>query len=190
MQSCITYCRVQYSAVPTTCYATFTGLINTAGWMHWFYKVRPRQPYVWKGATSLLALNLLLSLELLDFPPLWWTLDAHALWHAGTFPLPLLWGRCCWMQTTQYRCSQSECSCLMQYSRLSIYFTLACFFSSFVIDDCLYLTRLQKEGKPIEDIFTLSKEMSKEAWPCHDPPSVTRVSAGLNEINRNQVHLW
>ncbi|GFO36975.1 post-gpi attachment to proteins factor 3-like [Plakobranchus ocellatus] len=33
----------------------------------------------------------LLSLELGDFPPLWWILDAHALWHAGTVPMTLLW---------------------------------------------------------------------------------------------------
>ncbi|XP_032785363.2 post-GPI attachment to proteins factor 3 isoform X2 [Daphnia magna] len=29
--------------------------------------------------------------EVLDFPPLFWVLDAHALWHLSTAPLAILW---------------------------------------------------------------------------------------------------
>eukprot|EP00897_Mesotaenium_endlicherianum_P008158 jgi/Mesen1/7370/ME000381S06599 len=32
-----------------------------------------------------------MSLEILDFPPLYGLLDAHALWHATTIPLSMLW---------------------------------------------------------------------------------------------------
>lgn len=32
-----------------------------------------------------------MSLELLDFPPLGRILDAHALWHAATVPIGVLW---------------------------------------------------------------------------------------------------
>ena len=39
--------------------------------------------------TSIFGIQLLLSLELVDFLPLLWMLDAHALWHAGTAPLSL-----------------------------------------------------------------------------------------------------
>lgn len=33
-------------------------------------------------------------LQLLDFPPILWLLDAHSLWHFSTIPLPLFWYRC------------------------------------------------------------------------------------------------
>ena len=41
----------------------------------------------------IVGLQLLLGLELGDFPPILWTFDAHSLWHAGTAPLCLLWYR-------------------------------------------------------------------------------------------------
>jgi hypothetical protein len=34
-----------------------------------------------------------ITLQLLDFPPFWWTFDAHSLWHLSTVPLPLMWYR-------------------------------------------------------------------------------------------------
>ncbi|KAG8192357.1 hypothetical protein JTE90_029091 [Oedothorax gibbosus] len=66
------------------------GLLNSCGWMLWCYKHR-HKPYVWKCATSVLAVNLLLLLELCDFPPWKFMIDAHALWHLGTVPVPFLW---------------------------------------------------------------------------------------------------
>ncbi|KAL3831734.1 hypothetical protein ACJMK2_023450 [Sinanodonta woodiana] len=66
------------------------GLINLLGWLAWCLCNR-KKTYIWKCVVSILSINLLLMLEVLDFPPLWWIFDAHSLWHAGTAPLALLW---------------------------------------------------------------------------------------------------
>ncbi|WFD33311.1 hypothetical protein MCUN1_000124 [Malassezia cuniculi] len=42
------------------------------------------------------------ALELFDFPPIWRTLDAHALWHLSTVPLTSLWYR--WLATDAQEC--------------------------------------------------------------------------------------
>ena len=63
------------------------------GWLSWCIWRRKEQPYVWKCVGFIVGLQLLLGLELGDFPPILWTFDAHSLWHAGTAPLCLLWYR-------------------------------------------------------------------------------------------------
>lgn len=67
------------------------GAVNVVGWVVWCLYHRTKQPYVWKCVTVVLGLNLLLALEVGEFAPLFWVLDAHALWHASTFPLCYLW---------------------------------------------------------------------------------------------------
>lgn len=67
------------------------GVSNLVGWTTWSLSCMSRQPYVWKCAATVIAINLLLLLELIDFPPLWYTFDAHSLWHLGTSPLPIVW---------------------------------------------------------------------------------------------------
>ena len=52
-----------------------------------------RRKYVWKCVAAVVCGSLTVLLELLDFPPLLWVVDAHALWHLSTVPLPLLWYR-------------------------------------------------------------------------------------------------
>lgn len=69
------------------------GVINALGWLIWAKLVWEKQNYVWRAIVSIVAVMLLLLLELGDFPPLFWILDAHALWHAGTAPIPFLWYR-------------------------------------------------------------------------------------------------
>lgn len=69
------------------------GASNAVGWLWWAKRVWRKQPYVWKGIVSIVFVMLLLLLELGDFPPVLWILDAHALWHAGTAPVALLWYR-------------------------------------------------------------------------------------------------
>lgn len=71
----------------------FPGLLNLAWWLRWCLRNRPRLPHVWKCAAVVLLLQALALLELLDFPPLFWVLDAHALWHIGTIPLNVLFYR-------------------------------------------------------------------------------------------------
>ncbi|NWH76906.1 PGAP3 factor, partial [Piaya cayana] len=66
------------------------GLLNLAWWLRWCLRNRPRLPHVWKCAAVVLLLQALALLELLDFPPVFWVLDAHALWHIGTIPLNVL----------------------------------------------------------------------------------------------------
>lgn len=67
------------------------GVASAIGWLAWCWHCRKKQRYVWQCACTLFAVNLSLLLELLDFPPLWWQLDAHALWHACTAVLTPLW---------------------------------------------------------------------------------------------------
>ncbi|XP_071812213.1 post-GPI attachment to proteins factor 3-like isoform X1 [Apostichopus japonicus] len=71
------------------------GLINTVWWIGWSLRNIRRKPYLQKPVICVLAANLLLLLELGDFPPLLWTFDAHSLWHAGTFPLIFVWYSYC-----------------------------------------------------------------------------------------------
>ncbi|KAI8793238.1 post-GPI attachment to proteins factor 3-like isoform X2 [Biomphalaria glabrata] len=67
------------------------GAVNGIGWILWSLYHWKSRPYVWKCICVIIGLNLLVALELGDFPPFFWTFDAHAIWHAGTVPLNLLW---------------------------------------------------------------------------------------------------
>jgi hypothetical protein len=67
------------------------GMVNSALWLSWCYWHRAEMPYVWKAVAALIGGNLLVTFEIFDFAPVWWMVDAHALWHAGTVPLSLLW---------------------------------------------------------------------------------------------------
>ncbi|KAK7110490.1 post-GPI attachment to proteins factor 3-like [Littorina saxatilis] len=67
------------------------GIVSGLSWLAWSIAHHRKQPYVWKSAAVILGVNLSVLLELLDFPPFCWTLDAHSLWHACTVPLNLLW---------------------------------------------------------------------------------------------------
>nr|SVE92417.1 EOG090X0702 [Megafenestra aurita] len=69
------------------------GAVNILGWSVWCFKHYKKRPYVKRCAafTSLVAVTTLL--EILDFPPFFWVLDAHALWHMTTSPLVVLWYR-------------------------------------------------------------------------------------------------
>ncbi|KAJ3287661.1 Post-GPI attachment to proteins factor 3 [Borealophlyctis nickersoniae] len=63
------------------------GISSNLTWLAWgLTNVRSR-PYAWKIMACVVLISTAMSLELLDFAPLWGTLDAHALWHAATIPL-------------------------------------------------------------------------------------------------------
>ena len=70
-----------------------SGAMNIVGWLLWCWKHAKQRPYVKQCAlfTSLVAATTLL--EVGDFPPIFWVVDAHALWHLVTSPLPILWYR-------------------------------------------------------------------------------------------------
>ncbi|XP_052801827.1 post-GPI attachment to proteins factor 3-like [Mya arenaria] len=64
-------------------------VFNMVCWVYLCYKIR--RWFVWKAIISIVGIQALLALELWDFPPLFWTFDAHSLWHAGSWPLCILW---------------------------------------------------------------------------------------------------
>jgi len=65
------------------------GIATAVTWLVWVTAVRhPGRRIVYH---FMVLVHLAMLLEVLDFPPLWWLLDAHALWHAATVPLTYLW---------------------------------------------------------------------------------------------------
>lgn len=67
------------------------GVVNIVLWLIWCLKNRRKKPFVWKCVLSMGGTLCLASLELWDFPPIWFILDGHALWHLGTSPVAYLW---------------------------------------------------------------------------------------------------
>ncbi|KAI8635195.1 Per1-like-domain-containing protein [Xylariaceae sp. FL1651] len=69
------------------------GMVHNLLWSYFSWKKwrESRQSWtIWPG--MLVAwIMLVMSLELLDFPPLWGALDAHSLWHLGTVGPTILW---------------------------------------------------------------------------------------------------
>ena len=53
-----------------------------------------RAPHYLRPVAVLTLLSSLTALELLDFPPLYRALDAHALWHLSTIPIIKMWYDC------------------------------------------------------------------------------------------------
>lgn len=67
------------------------GAVNSLCWFGWAFKYWNSQPQVRHGALAVLCLNLSILLEVLDFPPVLWILDSHALWHFSTAPIHFIW---------------------------------------------------------------------------------------------------
>ncbi|XP_035689761.1 post-GPI attachment to proteins factor 3-like [Branchiostoma floridae] len=63
------------------------GQLNAFCWLGFAFTNVQQRRYMWKIIATILSINCLLLLELGDFPPIWWTFDAHSLWHAGTVPV-------------------------------------------------------------------------------------------------------
>ncbi|XP_004591202.2 post-GPI attachment to proteins factor 3 isoform X1 [Ochotona princeps] len=66
------------------------GLVNLVWWLAWCLRNQRQLPHVRKCVGVVLLLQGLSLLELLDFPPLFWVLDAHAIWHISTIPVHIL----------------------------------------------------------------------------------------------------
>jgi len=67
------------------------GGLNCICWLVWFYTNRKNGVYIRQGAYAVAALTVSVTLELLEFTPILWSIDSHALWHLVTSPLPILW---------------------------------------------------------------------------------------------------
>lgn len=70
------------------------GIIHTFVWIVWavrhVQKNGKEARYAYKQVIMVVLLALSMSLELLDFPPLWLTFDAHSLWHLSTIPITFI----------------------------------------------------------------------------------------------------
>ena len=55
--------------------------------------MRRGRAYVRECVIVIVVAAVAMLLELADFPPIAWVLDAHSLWHLCTAPLPLPWYR-------------------------------------------------------------------------------------------------
>nr|CAH0107193.1 unnamed protein product [Daphnia galeata] len=67
------------------------GAVNIIGWSIWCLKYYKKRPYVKQCAAFIGLVAFTTLLEVLDFPPLFWVFDAHALWHLSTSPLAIFW---------------------------------------------------------------------------------------------------
>lgn len=73
-------------------YFHILGLLGGLGWISWAIGVRKQRPCAFKMLYFYTFFTLAMSLELLDFSPIFWTFDAHSLWHLSTaFLTPLLY---------------------------------------------------------------------------------------------------
>ncbi|KAJ2894889.1 hypothetical protein MKZ38_007112 [Zalerion maritima] len=69
------------------------GVLQNAlwSWFSWKQYSKSQRPWTaWPGI-AVAWVMMAMSLELLDFPPIWGSLDAHSLWHAGTIFPAILW---------------------------------------------------------------------------------------------------
>ena len=70
------------------------GLINVICWLVWSgINLSSGRMHVWPCAISVVLTLCFAALELADFPPIAFTIDAHSLWHLSTIFLPFLWYR-------------------------------------------------------------------------------------------------
>jgi len=67
------------------------GLLNALCWVIWGWRNRMTKLYVWKCNTFIILALASISLEVLDFAPILWTFDSHALWHFSTALITPLW---------------------------------------------------------------------------------------------------
>lgn len=65
------------------------GVTQLLLWTGWAGVIR--HPARFKLWLVVLGTGLSMLLEIFDFPPFWGVFDAHALWHACTVPITILW---------------------------------------------------------------------------------------------------
>ena len=90
------------------------GLLNSFCWLFWCYTHWKARPYVKNALISVMMLDLAVLLELLDFVPIFWIIDAHALWHLATVPIHYYW----------YRFVTDDCEYLLKNERYDYHKTV------------------------------------------------------------------
>ncbi|KAI9596622.1 Per1-like protein, partial [Syncephalis fuscata] len=81
--------RFNYSYNMTAC--ALVGLMHNILWFGWSIRHWKSRPYAWRATALCIYITLAMCLELFDFPPILWAIDAHSLWHAATVPLVIWW---------------------------------------------------------------------------------------------------
>lgn len=119
---------------------SFPGLVNLLWWLCWCWQNRGTLPYWWKCGLVVLLLHGLALLELLDFPPMLWILDAHAVWHLSTIPVHFLFYR--FVSLWSWNRDLHSCTADKWFLCSSP--------TSFLIDDSLYLLNTEKMGVKVE----------------------------------------
>lgn len=68
------------------------GILQNSFWTYFSIKQYSKKKSLWAAGPGLIVtwLVMAMSLELLDFPPVLSSVDAHSLWHAATI-LPAVW---------------------------------------------------------------------------------------------------
>ncbi|XP_066248077.1 post-GPI attachment to proteins factor 3 isoform X2 [Euwallacea similis] len=82
------------------------GTITAICWFIWAVLKRTKQPYVWKCSVYVAMTGLVLLLEIIDQPPIFYIFDCHSLWHLATAPLIVLIysfaiDDCCYLRKTE-----------------------------------------------------------------------------------------
>ena len=69
------------------------GALTNVVWSYFAIQHYAKLKQLWAATPGLIVtwLILAMSLELLDFPPIWDAVDAHSLWHAATVAPTLMW---------------------------------------------------------------------------------------------------
>lgn len=85
--------RVQFDYVYNMQANVMCGLSNGGAWLFYHWKTRKIYSHQWRVSAVICYTMVLVLLELMDFPPIFWIFDAHSLWHAGTIIIPAFWYR-------------------------------------------------------------------------------------------------
>lgn len=67
------------------------GLLQSVLWIIALFMIRSKPPHALKGLLCIIAVLSAMLLEVMDFPPLFGTLDAHSLWHLATAVIAPFW---------------------------------------------------------------------------------------------------
>ncbi|XP_044732988.1 post-GPI attachment to proteins factor 3 [Chrysoperla carnea] len=68
----------------------FVGGLTCVLWIIWCLKNIHKYKHLRKCLIFVTLMPAVTAFEILDFPPIWWLIDAHSLWHLATVPLNIV----------------------------------------------------------------------------------------------------